>query len=88
MKDELIENIKQIEKITDLVTIKTSAISILEAQVHREKHALNPAKFSALVVSINKQRNVPGVIQVMYNVLLSGEGMAVVGSRYQKRFEA
>lgn len=88
MKDELIDGIKQIEKITDLVTMKSSAISILETQVHREKHALKAEKFSALVVSINKQRNVAGVVQVLYNCLLSGEGMAVVGSRYQKRFEA
>ena len=86
MKDELIESIKQIEKITDLVTIKTSAISVLDTQVHREKHALKPEKFSALVVSINKQRNAAGVVQVMYNCLLSGEGLSVVGSRYQKRF--
>lgn len=88
MRDELIESIKQIEKITDLVKMKSSAIEVLEAQVHREKHALKVEKFNVLVQNINKQRNVVGVIQIMYNMILSGEGMAVVGSKYQKRFEA
>lgn len=87
MRDELIESIKQIEKITDLVKMKSSAIEVLEAQVHREKHALKVEKFNVLVQNINKQRNVVGVIQIMYNCLLSGEGLAAIGSKYQSRFK-
>lgn len=76
-------------KVLETATTKEDAQTMLHAVVDKAavgKYALKAEKVAALHRNINNARSKAEVITIGWNMLLSGEGFATVGSKYQKRF--
>ena len=85
-----IEDIKRLEKIRDLETLKAQAKELIKGKPARR---MNPEKISWFYNHIDTLRNPLAVIKMMYDLLLAGEGNRVLGSRnsmssnsYRQRF--
>ena len=84
------DDIKQLEKIRDLETLKARAIDLIST---RSKKAMKPEKLAILTRRIDSKKRPMDIIELMYDLLLRGEGHGVIGSRdsmnpnsWQRRF--
>ena len=84
------DDIKQLEKIRDLETLKARAVDLIST---RSKKAMKPEKLAILTRRIDSKKRPMDIIELMYDLLLRGEGHGVIGSRdsmnpnsWQRRF--
>lgn len=73
-----IEDIKQLEKIRDLPTLKSQAFALISKPSRRP---MKPEKVAWFRRTLEKLDSHQKVIKLMYDLLLSGEGFSVIGSR-------
>jgi hypothetical protein len=72
------EDLKKLEKIRDLETLKTQAFMLISRPSERPMKPEKVAWFKGALESMNSPLK---VIKLMYDLLLSGEGHAVIGSK-------
>jgi len=78
----------------DLKTLETAesmeaAQEMLHAIVEKaagSKYAIKPEKVAQLHTNINAARSKNDVIRIGWNMLMSGEGLSTIGSKYQRKF--
>lgn len=80
-----IDDIKQLEKMSDLEDIKKKAIELISASSQRP---MKPEKVSWLKKAVINKKHPSDVVKLMYDLLLGGEGMKVIGAThsYRRRF--
>lgn len=85
-----IDDIKELEGIRDLATIKARAKELIKGKPARR---MKPEKISWFYNHIDTLKNPMAVVKMMYDLLLAGEGHKVIGSRnsmgansYRQRF--
>ena len=83
-------DIKRLEQIQDLPTIKAQAKELIKGKAARR---MKPEKISYFYDKIDSMAKPIAIVKLMYDLLLSGEGNAVVGTRnsmgqnsYRSRF--
>ena len=67
-----------------------SAQALLHAIVDKaavSKSAIKPEKVAALHRNINAARNKAEVVAIGWNMMLAGEGLASVNSKYQRKYD-
>jgi hypothetical protein len=84
------EDIKNLEKIRDLPTLKAQAFALISKPSAKP---MKPEKVEWFKSSLERMDSPMKVIKLMYDLLLSGEGNSVMGTRnsmgssnYRKRF--
>jgi hypothetical protein len=84
------EDLKRLERIRDLPTLKTQALALISRPSAKP---MKPEKVEWFKNALDRMNSPIKVIKLMYDLLLSGEGHAVVGSRssmnpnsYRQRF--
>jgi hypothetical protein len=84
------EDLKRLERIRDLPTLKTQALALISRPSAKP---MKPEKVEWFKNALERMNSPIKVIKLMYDLLLSGEGHAVVGSRssmnpnsYRQRF--
>jgi hypothetical protein len=84
------EDIARLQNIDDLNTVKTQAFSLISKP---SKRPMKPEKVEWFRSALERMQNKNAVIKLMYDLLLSGEGSGVIGSRssmgqntYRQRF--
>jgi len=85
-----IEDLKRLEQIRDLATLKAQALALISKPSAKP---MKPEKVEWFKNALERMNSPLKVIKLMYDLLLSGEGNAVVGSRssmnpnsYRQRF--
>jgi len=85
-----IDDIKRLEKVRDLETLKAQAKELIKGKPARR---MKPEKISWFYNHIDTLRNPLAVIKMMYDLMLAGEGHKVIGSKnslssnsYRQRF--
>ena len=85
-----IEDIKRLEQIKDLATLKTQAMNLIAKPSAKP---MRPEKVEWFRSSLERMDSPMKVIKLMYDLMLSGEGHQVIGSRrsmnpnsYRSRF--
>jgi hypothetical protein len=85
-----IEDLKRLEQIRDLATLKAQALTLISKPSAKP---MKPEKVEWFKNALERMNSPLKVIKLMYDLLLSGEGKAVVGSRssmnpnsYRQRF--
>jgi Gene product 88 len=85
-----IDDIKRLEKVRDLETLKAQAKKLIKGKPARR---MKPEKISWFYNHIDTLRNPLAVIKMMYDLMLAGEGHKVIGSKnslssnsYRQRF--
>ncbi len=85
-----IEDIKRLEQIKDLATLKTQAMALIAKPSAKP---MRPEKVEWFRSSLERMDSPMKVIKLMYDLMLSGEGHQVIGSRrsmnpnsYRSRF--
>jgi hypothetical protein len=85
-----IDDIKRLEKIRDLETLKAQAKELIKGKPARR---MKPEKISWFYNAIDAANSQLKIIKMMYDLLLAGEGNSVLGSRnsmasnsYRSRF--
>jgi len=85
-----IDDIKRLEKIRDLETLKAQAKELIKGKPAKR---MKPEKISWFYNHIDTLRNPLAVIKMMYDLMLAGEGHRVIGSKnsmspnsYRSRF--
>ena len=73
-----IDDIKRLEKIKDLETLKAQAKELIKGKPVRR---MKPEKISWFYNHIDTLKNPLAVIKMMYDLMLAGEGHKVIGSR-------
>lgn len=73
-----IEDIKRLEKIRDLATLKTQAFELISKPSAKP---MKPEKVAWFRGALEKMDSPMKVIKLMYDLYLSGQGHAVIGSR-------
>lgn len=74
-----IDDIKQLERIKDLETIKARARELVKGKPDRR---MKPEKIDYFYNKIDSLTSPMKVIKLMYDLLLAGEGMKTIGTRY------
>lgn len=74
-----VADIKDLEKIRDLETIKARARELIKGKPDRR---MKPEKIDYFYNKIDTLTSPMKVIKLMYDLLLAGEGMKTIGSRY------
>jgi hypothetical protein len=84
------EDLKRLERIRDLPTLKTQALALISRPSAKP---MKPEKVEWFKNALDRMNSPIKVIKLMYDLLLSGEGHAVVGSKssmnpnsYRQRF--
>ena len=84
------DDLKRLERIGDLPTLKTQALALISRPSAKP---MKPEKVEWFKNALDRMNSPIKVIKLMYDLLLSGEGHAVVGSRssmnpnsYRQRF--
>ena len=84
------DDIKRLEQIQDLPTIKAQAKELIKGKAARR---MKPEKIAYFYDKIDSMAKPIAIVKLMYDLLLSGEGNAVVGTRnsmgqnsYRSRF--
>ena len=75
------DDINVIATYRDLPAAKEAMSSLLSKC--QEGVKIDPRKFLILSMNVEKARSIVELVKIGYNMLLSGEKMAVIGSRYQ-----
>jgi hypothetical protein len=85
-----IEDLKRLERIRDLATLKSQALALISKPSAKP---MKPEKVEWFKNALENMNSPMKVIKLMYDLLLSGEGNAVVGTRssmnpnsYRQRF--
>ena len=85
-----VEDLKRLERIRDLPTLKTQAFALISKPSAKP---MKPEKVEWFKNALERMNSPMKVIKLMYDLLLSGEGHAVVGSKssmnpnsYRQRF--
>ena len=73
-----IDDIKRLEKIRDLETLKAQAKELIKGKPARR---MKPEKISWFYNHIDTLRNPMAIIKMMYDLMLAGEGNRVIGSK-------
>lgn len=78
-------------KVLETATSKESAQDLMHALVNKAssgeiEYPIKPEKAEALHRNINAARSKSEVIAIGWNMLLAGEKLSTIGSRYQKRY--
>jgi hypothetical protein len=73
-----VDDIKRLEKIRDLETLKAQAKQLIKGKPARR---MKPEKISWFYDHIDTLKNPLAVIKMMYDLMLAGEGHKVIGSR-------
>ena len=76
------DDIKRLEQISDLATLKAQAKELVKGKAARR---MKPEKISWFYNAIDGKMNRMAVIKLMYDLLLAGEGNSVVGTRNSMR---
>lgn len=81
-----IDDIKQLERLNGLEDVKRQAISLVSTP---SKRPISPDKQAWLKHEITSKKDKMAVIKLMYDLMLGGEGMKVIGSnsKYRRRFD-
>lgn len=81
-----IDDIKQLEKSNDFNDVKRQAISLITKP---SKRPISPEKQAWLKNEILNKKDKIAVIKLMYDLMLGGEGMKVIGSKssYRRKFD-
>jgi hypothetical protein len=74
-----VADIKDLEKIRDLETIKAKARELIKGKPDRR---MKPEKIDYFYNKVDTLTSPMKVIKLMYDLLLAGEGMKTIGSRY------
>ena len=74
-----IEDIKRLEQIKDLATLKAQAFSLISKPSAKP---MKPEKVAWFKSALERMDSPIKVIKLMYDLLLGGEGQSVIGSRY------
>jgi len=77
-----IDDIKRLETISDLPTLKARAKELIKGKADRR---MKPEKISWFYNAIDGMVRPMAIIKLMYDLLLSGEGNSVVGTRNSMR---
>jgi len=84
------DDIAKLQTINDLETMKAQALELISKPSERP---MKPEKIQWFKSALERMQNKNAVIKLMYDLLLSGEGQAVIGSRssmspnsYRQRF--
>lgn len=72
------EDIKRLERINDLETLKTQAFSLISKPSAKP---MKPEKVAWFRQALASKSNKIAVIKMMYDLMLSGEGNSVIGSK-------
>jgi hypothetical protein len=72
------EDLKKLEKIRDLETLKTQAFMLISRPSEKP---MKPEKVAWFKSALERMNSPLKVIKLMYDLLLSGEGHAVIGSK-------
>lgn len=74
---------------SDVNDAKAKAFMVL-LKMHPDNtdHGINLNKYGHLHMSITEALTKQDIIMIMYNVYLAGEGLATIGSSYQKGFNS
>jgi hypothetical protein len=72
------EDLKRLERIRDLPTLKTQALALISRPSAKP---MKPEKVEWFKNALDRMNSPIKVIKLMYDLLLSGEGHAVVGSK-------
>lgn len=73
-----IEDIKRLENVKDLETIKTLAMQLISKPSERP---MKPEKVEWFRSALERMNSPMKVVKLMYDLLLSGEGHSVIGSK-------
>jgi DNA-binding transcriptional regulator YdaS (Cro superfamily) len=76
-------------KVLETATTKEVAQELLRGIVNKAaegKYAIKPEKVAALHRNINNARSKNEVVAIGWNMLLAGENLSSVNSKYQKRY--
>ena len=73
------DDIKELEGIRDLATVKARAFQLVSTP---SKRPMKPEKVAWFKQAIESKTNTLAVIKLMWDLLLSGEGQQVIGSRH------
>jgi hypothetical protein len=79
------EDLKSLETAADAERAKVLLRAIVE-KASTSKYPIKPEKVQALYNNIARARNKNEVVAIGWNMLLVGEGLASVNSKYQKRY--
>jgi len=71
--------LKSLERM-DVESAKAKAAEMIQGSKTSDKRK------AQLVHNVSKSRNVVQVLQLMYNLMLSGDGLSTVGSKWQKKY--
>jgi hypothetical protein len=84
------DDLQQLQKIRDVDMLKAKAIELISTN---SKRPMKPEKIAWFKKAIDSKRTPQDVIKLMYDLMLSGDGMGVIGSRdsmaqnsYRKKF--
>lgn len=84
------DDLAQLQKIKDVDMLKAKAIELISTN---SKRPMKPEKVAWFKKAIDSKRTPHDVIKLMYDLMLSGDGMGVIGSRdsmaqnsYRKKF--
>jgi hypothetical protein len=73
-----IEDIRKLENIRDLETVKTLAMQLISKPSERP---MKPEKIEWFRAALDRMNSPIKVVKLMYDLLLSGEGHSVIGSK-------
>lgn len=84
------DDLQQLQKIRDVDMLKAKAIELISTN---SKRPMKPEKVAWFKKAIDSKRTPQDVIKLMYDLMLAGDGMGVIGSRdsmaqnsYRKKF--
>jgi hypothetical protein len=73
-----VEDLKRLEQIRDLPTLKAQAMALISKPSERP---MKPEKVAWFDAALDRMDNRMAIIKLMYDLLLSGEGHQVIGSK-------
>jgi hypothetical protein len=73
------EDIKALEKITDVPTLKARCMELISTS---SQHQMKPEKVSWFSRNLEQKNSRLAIIKMMYDLLLAGEGHQVIGNKY------
>ena len=78
------EDLVPVETAKTLEEAQAAGLAILDKMGPGCEHGMKANKYAFMQQRIKESRRKDNVISIMYNMFLSGEGLSVVGSNYQR----
>jgi hypothetical protein len=82
MANFTVDTIQQLSTIKDINELKEAVNMLLD-----NAKTMDRTRIAVLKKNVAESRTVVNIISMLWNMQLSGEGMSVSGSRYQKNFK-